>query len=456
MNFVIVDVETTGGSPKNSKITEIAMYKYNGTEIIDEFSALVDPEMLIPEFIVRLTGITNKHVEGAPKFFEIAKKVIEFFEGCIFVAHNVSFDYGMIRAEFKHLGYDFRKPHLCTVEASRKIITNHASYSLGKLSRAIGIQIKNRHRAGGDALATTKLFEILYKKNQKKLETFIKEELNPKNIHPNLDMDTIDELPSKVGVYFFYNEFNQIIYIGKSISVKNRVIQHLRNKSSSKAIRMVDEIARVEHTLTGSELIALLFESELIKKHQPKFNRKLRKSRFPYGLYDTLNEDGYLELKIISIAKSENEPLLHFTSRKEGTDFLMNLIAKHSLCQKLCGLYDSKSSCFQYELKACKGACVGEEKNIEYNNRIQKFIESLVFDFSSFIIIEKGRNRNEKSIVLMENGTFKGYGYLPYPVFKQDKSLWLEHIQTLKEDRDTKSIINGYLRNKKTFKRIDL
>lgn len=456
MNFVIVDVETTGGSPKNSKITEIAMYKYNGTEIIDEFSALVDPEMLIPEFIVRLTGITNKHVEGAPKFFEIAKKVIEFFEGCIFVAHNVSFDYGMIRAEFKHLGYDFRKPHLCTVEASRKIIPNHASYSLGKLSRAIGIQIKNRHRAGGDALATTKLFEILYKKNQKKLETFIKEELNPKNIHPNLDMDTIDELPSKVGVYFFYNEFNQIIYIGKSISVKNRVIQHLRNKSSSKAIRMLDEIARVEHTLTGSELIALLFESELIKKHQPKFNRKLRKSRFPYGLYDTLNEDGYLELKIISIAKSENEPLLHFTSRKEGTDFLMNLIAKHSLCQKLCGLYDSKSSCFQYELKACKGACVGEEKNIEYNNRIQKFIESLVFDFSSFIIIEKGRNRNEKSIVLMENGTFKGYGYLPYPVFKQDKSLWLEHIQTLKEDRDTKSIINGYLRKKKTFKRIDL
>ena len=456
MNFVIVDVETTGGSPKNSKITEIAMYKYNGTEIIDEFSALVDPEMLIPEFIVRLTGITNKHVEGAPKFFEIAKKVIEFFEGCIFVAHNVSFDYGMIRAEFKHLGYDFRKPHLCTVEASRKIIPNHASYSLGKLSRAIGIQIKNRHRAGGDALATTKLFEILYKKNQKKLETFIKEELNPKNIHPNLDMDTIDELPSKVGVYFFYNEFNQIIYIGKSISVKNRVIQHLRNKSSSKAIRMVDEIARVEHTMTGSELIALLFESELIKKHQPKFNRKLRKSRFPYGLYDTLNEDGYLELKIISIAKSENEPLLHFTSRKEGTDFLMNLIAKHSLCQKLCGLYDSKSSCFQYELKACKGACVGEEKNIEYNTRIQKFIESLVFDFSSFIMIEKGRNRNEKSIVLMENGTFKGYGYLPYPVFKQDKSLWLEHIQSLKEDRDTKSIINGYLRKKKTFKRIDL
>jgi DNA polymerase-3 subunit epsilon len=266
MNFVIVDVETTGGSPKNSKITEIAMYKFNGTEVIDEFSSLVDPEMEIPEFIVRLTGITNDHVKNAPKFYEIAKQIIEFCDDTIFVAHNVSFDYGMFRSEFKNLGYDFRKPHLCTVESARKIIPNHASYSLGKLSRAIGIVIKNRHRAGGDALATTKLFQILYEKDKKMLESFIKEELNPKNIHPNLDMDSIDELPSKVGVYFFYNEFNQVIYIGKSISIKNRVLQHLRNKNSSKAIRMVDEIARVEYELTGSELIALLFESELIKK----------------------------------------------------------------------------------------------------------------------------------------------------------------------------------------------
>jgi DNA polymerase-3 subunit epsilon len=456
MNFVIVDVETTGGSPKNSKITEIAMYKFNGTEVIDEFSSLVDPEMEIPEFIVRLTGITNDHVKNAPKFYEIAKQIIEFCDDTIFVAHNVSFDYGMFRSEFKNLGYDFRKPHLCTVESARKIIPNHASYSLGKLSRAIGIVIKNRHRAGGDALATTKLFQILYEKDKKMLESFIKEELNPKNIHPNLDMDSIDELPSKVGVYFFYNEFNQVIYIGKSISIKNRVLQHLRNKNSSKAIRMVDEIARVEYELTGSELIALLFESELIKKHQPKFNRKLRKSRFPYGLFDSVNEKGYIELQIISISKTEDEPLLHFTSKKEGSDFLMNLTEKHELCQQLCGLYDSSSGCFQFELKSCKGACVGKEDTIDYNARIQKFIDGLTFDHRSFIVLEKGRSRNEKSVVLLEKGKFKGYGYLPYPIFKQDTSRWMEFIQTLKEDRDTKSIINGYLRKKDNYKRIEL
>jgi DNA polymerase-3 subunit epsilon len=150
MNFVIVDVETTGGSPKNSKITEIAMYKYDGIQIIDEYSSLVDPEIEIPAFIVRLTGITNDHVKNAPKFYEIAKTIIEFCEDTIFVAHNASFDYGMFRSEFKTLGYDFRKPHLCTVQAARQIIPGHDSYSLGKLSRAIGIEIKNRHRAGGD------------------------------------------------------------------------------------------------------------------------------------------------------------------------------------------------------------------------------------------------------------------------------------------------------------------
>ena len=456
MNFVIVDVETTGGSPKNSKITEIAMYKHDGEKVVDEFSSLVNPEIEIPEFIVRLTGITNDHVKNAPKFYEIAKTVIEFCENTVFVAHNVSFDYGMFRSEFKTLGFDFRKPHLCTVETSRKIIPNHDSYSLGKLSRSLGIKITNRHRAGGDALATTKLFDILIEKNKKELLSAIKEELNPKSVHPNLDMETIDELPSKVGVYIFYNEFNQIIYIGKSISIKNRVLQHLRNKSTSKGIRMAEEIVRVEFKLMGSELIALLFESELIKQHQPKFNRKLRKSRFPYGLFDCLNPDGYIELQVQSISKTDADPLLHFTSKKEGADYLMYLTSKYELCQKLCGLYKSTSSCFQYELQECKGACIGKETKDSYNKRIEEFIDALKYDYTSFIVLEKGRTRNEKSIVLIENGTFKGYGFVPYPVFKKDREHWLEYIKTLKEDRDTKTIINTYLRKKKHYKKIEL
>ena len=163
--FVIVDVETTGGSPQNSKITELAMYKFDGTKIIEEFTTLLNPEMEIPEFIVRLTGITDQMVADAPKFFEVAKQILELTNNCVFVAHNVSFDYGMFRSEFKRLGYDFRLPHLCTVRSSRNLLPGHASYSLGKITRDLEISIIGRHRAGGDALATCKLFEIIYKKD---------------------------------------------------------------------------------------------------------------------------------------------------------------------------------------------------------------------------------------------------------------------------------------------------
>ena len=232
--FVIVDVETTGGSPQNSKITELAMYKFDGTKIIEEFTTLLNPEMEIPEFIVRLTGITDKMVVNAPKFYEVAKQILEFINNCVFVAHNVSFDYGMFRSEFRHLGYDFRLPHLCTVRASRDLLPGYASYSLGKITRDLGISIIGRHRAGGDALATCKLFEIIYKKDEQKLNTFIQEELNPKSLHPNLDLDTIEAIPNKTGVYLFYNEFNELIYVGKSIHIRTRIEQHLRNLKSVK------------------------------------------------------------------------------------------------------------------------------------------------------------------------------------------------------------------------------
>jgi len=455
MNFVIVDVETTGGSPKQSKITELAMYKYDGVQIVDEFSSLINPEQEIPEFIVRLTGITNASVQNAPKFYELAKKVIEFCEGSVFVAHNVSFDYSMFRSEFKTLGFDFRKPHLCTVVASRHILPGYESYSLGKLTKQIGIKIVNRHRAGGDALATTKLFEILHKKNKKKLVSLIKEELNPKSIHPNLDMNDIDSLPNKTGIYTFYNEFNQVIYIGKSVNVKNRVEQHLRNKKSAKGIRMIEEISRVEHEITGSDLIAMLLESELIKKHQPKYNRRLRKSKFPFGLYDSINGDGYMELSIKSVSKTEDFPLLHFTTKREALEYIRYISDKHGLCQKLCGLYESKNACFQYEVKECKGACIGIEKKEEYNSRIDAYIENLQYNGKSFVIMDKGRKRNEKSLVLIKEGVFQGYGYAPYQFYTQDMNQLDEYLIFLKEDRDIKSIVNAYLRKNKKHRVIE-
>lgn len=446
MNYAIVDIETTGGTPKSSKITEIAIYKHNGKEVIDEYVTLIDPEMPIPPFIVNLTGISDAMVKNSPKFYEIAKDIVEFTEDCIFVAHNVGFDYGIIRHEFRTLGFDYRRPHLCTVRASRYVLPGHDSYSLGKLTRSLGINLIGRHRAGGDALATAKLFTILMEKDKAGLATFVQEELNPKRLHPNLDLDILDEIPNKAGVYRFYNETNQLIYIGKSIHIKKRIEQHLRNSTTKKGIEMQQEISRIEFELTGSELIALLLESQLIKQYQPLYNRALRKNKFPYGLYDFTDERGYIQLHIAATGKRQEVPLLSFSSKKEGTIQLERMIEEFELCQKLCNTYRTSSSCFRYEIKECRGACVQEESVEDYNARCSELIDDLMMSKETFYIVDKGRAKGEKSLVYVEGGTLRGFGYAPFHFHRLKPDKWHRFIELASDDRDARTILKLFMR----------
>jgi DNA polymerase-3 subunit epsilon len=447
VNFAIIDIETTGGSPKSSKITEIAIYKHDGYKIIDEYETLIDPEMDIPPFIVNLTGISNKMVEGAPKFFEIAKKIVEFTEDCVFVAHNVGFDYGIIRHEFRTLGFDYRRPHLCTVRASRFIIPGHDSYSLGKLTRSLGFVIENRHRAGGDALATANLFTLLHETSLAGIQKFIQEDINPSVLHPNLNVDELDNLPSKTGVYKFYDENNILIYIGKSINIKKRVEQHLRNTKTKKGLEMRDMISRIEHEITGSEIIALLQESMLIKQHRPRYNHMLKRSKFPYGLYDYIDDSGYVRMYIGQSSKTQVYPIAAFTTKREGVESLNRWTEEYELCQKLNDLYPTKTACFHHSIKKCKGACVGEEKAEDYNARATKMVDDLNLNGESFYIIESGRQKNEKALILVENGTLVGFGYAPFFFHKQPQFKWKQFIEMYQEDRDAKTIVSGYLRN---------
>jgi DNA polymerase-3 subunit epsilon len=197
MRYAIIDVETTGGRPKESKITEIAIYIHDGEKVVDELSTLVNPEMPIPDFIVRLTGISDEMVANAPKFFEIAKRVVEITTDCVFVAHNVGFDYSMIRGEYRSLGFDYRRDQLCTVRSSRYLLPGHESYSLGKLCRALGIHAKNRHRASGDALATVQLFEMLLERTSGNMSGFIQTEIVAGDLNPNIDFAIVQKNPNK-------------------------------------------------------------------------------------------------------------------------------------------------------------------------------------------------------------------------------------------------------------------
>lgn len=446
MHYAIIDVETTGGSTKQSKITELAVYKHDGEKVIDSFITLVNPEIPIPEFISRLTGINDRMVKDAPKFYEIAKHFIEFTEDCVFVAHNAAFDYGMIRSEFKTLGFDYRRQHLCTVRAARYVIPGYLSYSLGKLTRELGISINGRHRAGGDAEATAELFTLLIEKDAKGLATFIQDDINPKMLHPNLDLEELEEIPNKPGIYKFYNDVNQLIYIGKSKHIRKRIDQHLKNGKTMKGETMRQEIARIEFELTGSELIALLYESELIKAHKPLYNRALRKSNFSYGLFYFEDGHGYKQLFIDRLTKNSLLPLTTFSSKREATDYIHLLNANHHLCLKLCGIEKSFSSCFGYQVKKCFGACVQEEAPESYNERIDQIIQNLTFDDEAFFIVEPGREKSEKSVVWIENGSYRGFGFVPFFIFKKSTEQWKRFIDLRPEDKDTRTILRYFLR----------
>lgn len=446
MHYVIVDIETTGGSPQASKITEIAMYKHDGTHFIDEFVTLVNPGMKIPDFIVRLTGISDAMVKDAPHFYEIAKKIVEFSENCVFVAHNVGFDYNVIRQEFKSLGFDYRRTHLCTVRASRYILPGHDSYSLGKLCRSVGIELKGRHRAGGDAHATALLFQMIFAKSERNLMTFLQEDLNPKVLHPNLDLNELEEIPNKTGIYKFFDDANRLIYIGKSKHIRKRIDQHLRNTKTKKGIEMMSEICRIEFELTGSELIALLYECDLVKKHKPIYNKTLRKNQFPYGLFTFQDSASYLHFYVDKTAGKLENPMITFSSKAEAVNYLANLCTTAQLCEKLCGLYKTQTSCFGYQIKKCYGACVHEESPESYNARVREIIERHEFQQQNFYLVENGRMRNEKCLILVENGSYVGYGFVPYYVMKQPKHTWKKNIDLYQEDRDIRTILSHYLR----------
>ena len=447
MHYVIIDIETTGGSPKSSKITEIAMYKHDGVKIIDQYETLIDPEMQIPEFIVRLTGINDEMVDGAPKFHEVAKKIVEFTEGCVFVAHNVSFDYGVIRHEFRKLGFDYRRAHLCTVIASRKILPGLESYSLGKLTRDLGIELIGRHRAGGDAFATAKLFTILIEKDGEELANFVNEDVNPQIFHPNLDIAELDEIPDKIGIYRFYNEFNQLIFVGKSKGVRRRIEQHLKNTKSKKGAQLIKEIAKIEYELTGSELISILLENNIVTTKNPSKNSPLKNVQYSHGIYQYTDESGYMRFYIGLCSKVIEIPLKSYTSKKEAINQLEKMIDKYHLCQKLCDLYVTSSSCFQYSIKECNGACIGEEAVEAYNTRANDLIKELDVNEESFYIVENGRQKGEKSFILVENGSLIGYGYAPFHLQHSPVEKWINQMEFIREERDSALVLDLYLKN---------
>jgi DNA polymerase-3 subunit epsilon len=323
---------------------------------------------------------------------------------------------------------------------------------LGKLVRSLGIPVTDRHRASGDALATVKLFKMLLDKDTTKSIIQKSIRLNPKKqLEPRL-IDIIASLPSTTGVYYIHNADGDIIYIGKSNSIKKRINQHFTN-TNHKSKRIQLHVASVTYEATGSELVALLKESEEIKRNKPIYNRALRKTVFTHALYSFKDEHGYINLKI-DVADGRKHPITTFSNRQSGKSFMEKAVEDYGLCQKLAGIYKTKTSCFNYDIKTCEGACIQKESPESYNMSVEALIDKNSYKNKNMVIIDKGRDIDERSAILIQNGVFKGLGFFNLNYQINNVQVLESIITPMQNNRDTQHIIQSYLRRNKKVKQV--
>lgn len=356
--YAILDIETTGGKFNEEGITEIAIYKFDGHQIVDQFISLVNPEREIQPFVVNLTGINSGMLKNAPKFYEVAKRIIEITEDCVIVAHNANFDKRILTTEFRRLGYNYERKTLCTVELSKTLIPNLESYKLGRLCRTLGIPVSSRHRADGDAIATVQLFKLLLNKDADKVivKQAIKIETS-RALAPKL-LAILDELPSKTGVFYIHNNTSTILYIGKGKNIKKTVNQ-LFLRTSKKAKILQKSVITVSYEETGNQLIAQLKYSEEVRINKPKHN-------------------------------------------------------------------------FRTKTKAI---------SIEFSNE-------------NLLVIDKGRNVGEKSVLLIENNEFKGFCYTDLSYQINNIEILRTLISQMENSIINREIIKNYLQKNKVEKLI--
>ncbi len=435
--YSIVDIETTGGTSGN-RVTEIAICKTDGNQILDRYVSLINPEQFIPHSISLLTGISNDMVADKPLFQDVADDILRFLEGSIFVAHNVSFDYSIIKNHYADLGISFNMKKLCTVRLSRGIIKGLPSYSLGKLCKKLSIPNKNRHRAMGDAEATAQLFHLLLRKDE---NDFITHSLNQLNreavIPPNLPKEEFEQLPESTGVYYMHGKQMEVLYVGKAKNIKQRINTHFNEKTRKKS-ELLRRIHHLSYELTGNELVAYLLESAEIKKHYPYYNRAQKSKHSAYYVSLYKGQDNIYRVDIFN-KKYGGNSLDHFTSVTMARDYLYQLVEEKSLCPKYTGLERTKGNCFKgEECDICSGRISAEE----YNLRVSQLRDGN--RSQSLLILGKGRSKEEKTAVYVQEGEYKGFTYFDPEHLDEPQDL-LEQITPYTDNSDTQRIIRQFL-----------
>jgi len=375
---VFVDIETTGGSYRNSRVLEVAAIRFENGEVTKEFSTLVDPGTRIPPVITSITGITEQDIIGAPGFEDIADELLEVLDGAVFVAHNVRFDYSFLKQEFAMIGTTFSPRLLCTVRLSRYLYSDQKGHSLEKLIARHSIPVLERHRALEDARAILYFSQLAFDQHGPgSFADALTHQLKSQSLPPNLDLNELETIENVPGVYIFKDETHQPVYVGKSVTLKKRVLSHFQS-TNPKEVKVSQGVYHVETIPTGSELAALLLESKLIKELKPLYNRMLRRVSM-YAMLVKKEQDGYSNLAVVS-GNVDNETDLStiygvYSNRMKAKQTIVELTRTFQLCPKLMGIEKGPGACFSYALGRCKGACIGKEDAASYNARFETALE---------------------------------------------------------------------------------
>lgn len=446
---VFVDIETNGGNGERGRITEIALLRVEGGEIIDQFSSLVNPGSPIPHWITRLTGITNNDLVHAPYFDEIAENINRIMKDAIFVAHNVRFDFSFIKRQLEACGYEFRPKLFCTVRLSRAIYPEHTGHSLQKIIERHKISVNDRHRAYDDAKAIYDFTRLaIQEKGHERFNECVAAQLKTKTLPPNIDESIFASLPQTPGVYIFEDENGLPLYVGKSVNIRQRVMSHFANDTKiAKEMKISLGSHNISFLETETELEALLLESAKIKELQPLHNRLLRRHIKQTALIRQYTDDGYLKMVLENRDLSESTDLQDiygvYSSKSQAISSLESLVKTFDLCPKLMGLEKSKSACFRYHLGFCKGACIGQEQKESYNRRVELALMRSKLDswpFKEELVVPLGSSK----ALIIDQWIVKGY-----LTIIEDGSVDMERLEN-GFDIDTYKIIRGYVRRNKS------
>lgn len=438
--YAIVDIETTGGNASGSRITEIAIIIHDGTSVVDRFETLVNPQKEIPIPIFALTGINNEMVRDAPIFDDISEKVLEMLTGRIFVAHNVNFDYSFVRHQLEESGFKWTARKLCTVRAARKIKPGLDSYSLGNLCRSLEIPVLQRHRAGGDADATTILFSRLLEwDTDGEIERMVKKTAQDQRLPPNLPPDDFEQLPEKPGVYYFYNEARKVVYVGKAVNLKKRVASHFSgHKITPQRQHFLRDIYSISFEVCATELMALLLECTEIKKLWPAHNKALKRFEAKFGLYEYEARSGYRYLAVGRLTKFQTG-IQVFNNLHSGIDLLRNISQQFEIDYRFC------KYCVSGEKEAVQKYDLTNLPDVEvHNHQVQNAIDFVVANKPSFAIIDKGRTADERSCIWVESGHFYGMGYISSDIGITEPSEIKEYVRPYRSNDYIMQLIYSY------------